>query len=102
MSNVVENIKDKAFSINKPHEAHSYRGAFFPEFPKLGNNWGHISIHGGVRSLFEKFSKSKKSSSLKFTPLGKNQENMEDNCAKKMPKNWGKKLFDKLVTLRRC
>ena len=47
-------------------KAHSYRRAFFPNFPKFGNNWRWVSTYGGVLSLFVKFSRSK---NIKFVNI---------------------------------
>ena len=56
-------------NVNRP--IHSYRRAFFPYFPKFGNNGRYVSIYGGVLSLFVKFSRSKKIKSVKFHIFGK-------------------------------
>ena len=78
--NVKERTKRRQRLVLRKNKAHSYRRAFFPKFPKFGNNWTYVSIYGGVLSLFVKFSKSK---NIKFVTIPifgkkKNQENTED------------------------
>ena len=78
----------KAFSL----KAHSYRRAFFPNFPQFGNNWRYLSIYGGVLSLFVKISRSKNFKFVNIPIFGKKtgKYGRLKNCAKKMSKNWEK------------
>ena len=64
----------------------------FPMFSKVGNKWRYVLIHGGVLSLFVKFSIRKKTSSLNFTYLGEKiwKYGRLKNWAKKKSKLWGK------------
>ena len=71
--------------------------AFFPNFPKFGNNWTYICIDirrrsVTIREILQKKQK-KKSSSLIFQYLEKKpwkKYGRLKNCAKKMSKTWKK------------
>ena len=79
----------------RQNKVHSYRRAFFPKFPKFGNNrriFRYVSIHGGVLSLFVKFSRTKNTKFVNIPIFGKKtgKYGRLKNCAKKTSKNWEK------------
>ena len=80
-------------------KAHSYRRAFFPKFPKFGNNWRYVSIYGGVLPPFVKFSRRIKNIKFVNIPiLGKNKTRKICKIEKLSEKNveeMDKKLSDK-------
>ena len=56
---------------------------------KVWKKWRYVSIYGGVLSLFEKFSISKKVKFVRFHTLGKKKTGKFGrlkNCEKKMSK----------------
>ena len=62
------------------------------------NNWRHVSIYGGVLSLFVIFYRSKNIKFVKFHIFGKSKPGKYGklkNCAKQNVEIIGKKLSDK-------